>query len=87
MEQAHNFFTFISIFFVFKQASESEDQGMNLVWPYLAFKTNKNTNLHNSFYNSVIYVPHRRGGGHIVFGADPVGVSVGLILSYLHDIS
>ena len=20
------------------------------------------------------YVPHRRGGGHIVFGADPVGV-------------
>ena len=42
--------------------------------------------------------PHRRGGGHIVFGADPVGVgfsvsvgvdvgvSVGLTLC-LHDIS
>ena len=35
------------------------------------------------------YVPHRRGGGHIVFGADPVGVgvSVGVTLSCLHDIS
>ena len=40
---------------------------------------------------SVNYVPHRRGGGHIVFGADPVGVgvsvSVGVTLSCLHDIS
>ena len=27
------------------------------------------------------------GGGHIVFGADPVGVSVGVTLSCLHDIS
>ena len=26
------------------------------------------------------YVPHRRGGGHIVFGADPVGVSIGTFL-------
>ena len=40
-----------------------------------------------------IYVPHRRGGGHIVFGADPVGVGVSLsfgvsvTLSCLHDIS
>ena len=38
-----------------------------------------------------IYVPHRRGGGHIVFGADPVGigvsVGVGVTLSCLHDIS
>ena len=40
-----------------------------------------------------IYVPRRRGGGHIVFGADPVGVggSVGVgisvTLSCLHDIS
>ena len=35
------------------------------------------------------YVPHRRGGGHIVFGADPVGVGigVGVMLSCLHDIS
>ena len=41
------------------------------------------------------YVPHRRGGGHIVFGADPVGVGfsvgfgvgVGVTLSCLHDIS
>ena len=41
------------------------------------------------------YVPRRRGGGHIVFGADPVsvgvtvgvGVGVGVTLSCLHDIS
>ena len=35
------------------------------------------------------YVPHQRGGGHIVFGADPVGVGVGVsvALSCLHDIS
>ena len=35
------------------------------------------------------YVPHRRGGGHIVFGVDPVGVgvSVGVTLSCLYDIS
>ena len=35
------------------------------------------------------YVPHRRGGGHVVFGADPVGVdiSVSVTLSCLHDIS
>ena len=35
------------------------------------------------------YVPHRREGGHIVFGADPVGVgvSVSVTLSCLHDIS
>ena len=35
------------------------------------------------------YVPYRRGGGHIVFGADPVGVGVGVsvTLSCLHDIS
>ena len=42
---------------------------------------------------SYFYVPHRRGGGHIVFGADPVGVGVsvgvgvGVTLSCLHDIS
>ena len=28
-----------------------------------------------------------RGGGHIVFGADPVGVGVSLTLSCVHDIS
>ena len=45
------------------------------------------------------YVPHQRGGGHIVFGADPVGVGVSVsvgvgvgvgvsvTLSCLHDIS
>ena len=41
------------------------------------------------------YVPHRRGGGHIVFGVDLVGVgvgigigvSVGVTFSCLHDIS
>ena len=25
---------------------------------------------------NINYVPHRRGGGHIVFGADPVGIGV-----------
>ena len=42
-------------------------------------------------YYHLNYVPHRRGGGHIVFGADPVGVgvsvSVGVTLSCLHNIS
>ena len=41
------------------------------------------------------YVPHRRGGAHIVFGADPVGVgisvgvsvSIGVRLSCVHHIS
>ena len=42
------------------------------------------------------YVPHRKGGGHIAFGVDPVGVvvsvsvgpvNVGVTLSGLHDIS
>ena len=33
------------------------------------------------------YVPRQRGGGHIVFGVDPVGVSVSVTLSCLHDIS
>ena len=33
------------------------------------------------------YVPHRRGGGHIVFGVDPVSVGVGVTLSCLHNIS
>ena len=37
------------------------------------------------------YVPHRRGGGHIVFCPDPVGVgvsvSVSVTLSCLQDIS
>ena len=31
------------------------------------------------------YVPHWRGGGHIVFGADPVGIGVGVTLSCMHD--
>ena len=36
-----------------------------------------------------IYIPHQEGGGHIVFGADPVdiGVSVSVTLSCLHNIS
>ena len=35
------------------------------------------------------YVPHRRGGGHIVFGAGPVGVGVGVSVTLycLHNIS
>ena len=39
------------------------------------------------------YVSHQRGGGHIVFGADPVGVGVsvsvgvGVTVSCLHNIS
>ena len=39
------------------------------------------------------YVPHRRGGEHIAFGVDLVGVSVSIsvgvsvTLSCLHDIS
>ena len=40
---------------------------------------------------NISYVPHRRGGGHIDFGADPVGVgvsvSVSVTLSCLHNIS
>ena len=38
------------------------------------------------YYNH--YVPRRRGGGHVVFGVDPVGisVSVGVSLSCLHNI-
>ena len=27
-----------------------------------------------------IYVPHIRGGGHIVFDADPVGVGIGVTI-------
>ena len=36
-----------------------------------------------------IYVPQQRGEGHTVFGVDPVGVgiSVGMTLSCLHNIS
>ena len=43
-------------------------------------------NLSNLMLN---YVPHQRGGGHIVFGADPVGVGVrfGVTLYCLHDVS
>ena len=33
-----------------------------------------------------IYVPFLRRGGHIVFGADLVDVSVGVTLSCLHNI-
>ena len=42
-----------------------------------------------TIWHEYYYVPHRRGGGHIVFGADPVGVgvSVSMTLSCLHDIS
>ena len=46
-----------------------------------------------SYSGCYFYVPHRRGGEHIVFGADPVcvgvsvSVGVGVTLSCLHDIS
>ena len=37
--------------------------------------------------NDPIFVsPHLTGGGHIVFGADPIGFSFGITLSYLHNI-
>ena len=39
---------------------------------------------------SCIMSPLRRGGGHIVFGVDPVGVGVGVgvgVAFCLHDIS
>ena len=43
------------------------------------------------YFIAYIYVPHQRGGGHIVFGVDPVGVgvsdSVGMTLSFLQDSS
>ena len=42
------------------------------------------------YYNRSVgchYFPHRKEGGHIVFGADPVGVDVSVTLSCLHDIS
>ena len=41
------------------------------------------------YHGAGFYVPHRRGGGQTVFGAVPVGVgvSVGVTLSCLHDIS
>ena len=31
--------------------------------------------------------PHLRGGGHIDFGVDPIGVGVGMTFSFLHNIS
>ena len=58
-------------------------QGLTLVLSY------KETHMIRAHY----YVPHRRGGGNIVFRADPVsvgvivGVDVGVTLSCLHDIS
>ena len=52
---------------------------------------------HNDFYIFLkvterhFYAPHRKGGGHIIFGANPVGVGVSVgvsvTLSCLHDIS
>ena len=30
---------------------------------------------------AVFYVHYVRGGGHIVFGADPVGISIGICVS------
>ena len=55
--------------------------------------TRRNGVLNLTTFNKDNYVPHRRGGGHIIFDADPVGVgvsvivSVGVTLSCLHDIS
>ena len=36
---------------------------------------------------SIIMSLNRRGGGHIVFGADCVGVGTGVMLSFVQDIS
>ena len=53
----------------------------------------------NTFFNikvhcKLLYMsPHRRGGGHVVFGVDPVGVGIStgigfsVTLSYVQDIS
>ena len=39
-------------------------------------------------YGPLVFLyPHQRGGGHIVFGADPVGIGFGVTLSCMHDIS
>ena len=38
-------------------------------------------------FEQQLQVNHRRGGGHIVFGADPVGVSIGMTPSCFHIIS
>ena len=40
-----------------------------------------------NYIHAGIMSPHRRGRGHIVFGADPVGVCVGVTLSCVQDIS
>ena len=37
-------------------------------------------------FSEIIMSPHQRGGGHIFFGADPVGVSTSVTVSCLHDI-
>ena len=55
----------------------------NMCTMYLKFILTRKT---SSRCSSGYYVPHRRGGGHIVFGADPVGVGVGMTLSCLQDI-
>ena len=31
--------------------------------------------------------PHRKGGGHIVFGVDPIGVDVCVTVSCVHDMN
>ena len=42
-----------------------------------------------AYLSLYFYVPHRRGEGQIVFGADPVGVGVSVSVTFfcLHDIS
>ena len=57
---------------------------MHFDWSYCVY-------MHFVYFFLFCYVPHRREGGHIVFGADPVGlgvsVGVSMTLSCLHDIS
>ena len=55
------------------------------VWSLLYRKTE---NFHGEIETLTFhYVPHRRGLEHIAFGVDPFSVSVGVIVSCLHDIS
>ena len=41
----------------------------------------------NKIKANFFYVPHRKGGGGIVFGADPVGVGTGVTLPCMRNIS
>ena len=57
-------------------------------WGWLSIESQpQNTEL--AYYNSITdYIPRRRrGGGHIVFGADSVSISICMALACVQDIS